>query len=78
MSAPPTGVDWEQMLGRTHRDGQTAPVVTAHVVIGCKETLRGLRKAVIEAEFAEGMTGQSMKICSAGDFLSEIDEDDLA
>jgi hypothetical protein len=33
LTPPSTGREWEQLLGRTHREGQTAKVVTAEVLL---------------------------------------------
>ena len=64
-SAPPSGSVWEQLLGRTHRPGQTAPEVTAHVLLGCVEALTGFWRAVEDAGYAESITGQAQKLSHA-------------
>src|ERR1019366_1894577 len=45
VSCPPNAAILEQLLGRTHRDGQEADCVTADVLLGCKEQLQGFHKA---------------------------------
>ena len=57
--------DWEQMLGRTHRPGQRAQEVSAHVLFGCVEALNGFWKAVNLAGYAETVTGQAQKLSHA-------------
>lgn len=65
VSAPPTGALWEQMLGRTHRDGQVADEVDVEVVLGCKEQVQGFHRAVRDARFIEATTGQPQKLTQA-------------
>jgi hypothetical protein len=64
-SAPPSGSTWEQLLGRTHREGQRAPEVTADVLFGCVEALDGFWRAVTDAAYAEEITGQAQKLTHA-------------
>jgi hypothetical protein len=64
-SAPPSGSTWEQLLGRTHREGQQAREVTADVLFGCVEALEGFWRAVQDAAYAEEVTGQSQKLTHA-------------
>lgn len=45
MSAPPTGILWEQLLARHHRQGQEADEVVIDVYAGCAEQLRGIEQA---------------------------------
>ncbi len=48
--SPPEGADvWEQLIGRTHRPGQTADEVTVDVLWGCAEHVNAWRKAVAGA-----------------------------
>ncbi len=53
---------WEQALGRTHRDGQQAGVVTADVAIGCLAQWDGFEKALEQARYAHSVTGQPQKL----------------
>jgi hypothetical protein len=64
-SAPPSGSTWEQLLGRTHREGQRAPEVSADVLLGCVESLDGFWRAVDDAAYAEEVTGQAQKLTHA-------------
>lgn len=62
VSAPPGGAVWEQMLGRTHRDGQEADEVTVDVVLACFEQWDVFRRAMRDAEYIERTTFQSQKL----------------
>ncbi len=65
ISAPPTGALWEQMLGRTHRDGQEADEVEVEILLGCREQNKGFWRAVSDAIFIEQTTGQPQKLSYA-------------
>jgi hypothetical protein len=62
VSCPPGGAVWEQMLGRTHRDGQQADEVTADVPLICYEQWDVFRKARRDAEYIERTTAQAQKL----------------
>ena len=61
----PNGAKWEQMLGRTHRDGQQAERVDVDVLFGCIEDVTGFWRAVEDSQYAEDMTGQAQKLVHA-------------
>jgi hypothetical protein len=63
-SAPPTGTLWEQMLGRLHREGQTADEVTYEVMVSCREQLAGFEQAMRDANFHADLLGSDMKMAS--------------
>ncbi|MCK4718686.1 MAG: DEAD/DEAH box helicase family protein, partial [Thermoplasmata archaeon] len=65
MSAPPNGAMWEQMMGRTHRDGQEAEEVTFHVYAGCFEQVSGLYQAKADSLYTQDTTGQAQKLTYA-------------
>jgi hypothetical protein len=44
-SMTPTATHWDQTMGRMHRQGQTADVVTFDVPISCREQLAGFERA---------------------------------
>jgi hypothetical protein len=44
----PTAIYYDQTLGRTHRRGQQAPVVTCDIPISCREQLAGFTRAAEE------------------------------
>lgn len=60
----PDGGQWEQLLGRTHRDGQTQPV-TCDVLFGCIEDVSAFWTAVKRSAYAEEITGQAQKLSHA-------------
>lgn len=64
-SAPPNGLIWEQMLGRTHREGQDADEVLCDVVIACVEQWEGMIQAQADARYVEQTTGQPHKLLYA-------------
>lgn len=61
----PNGVIWEQLLGRTHRHGQTASAVYVDVVIGHRLIREHMRQAFRDAELAEDIPGQKQKLLLA-------------
>lgn len=64
--SPPEGADvWEQMIGRTHRPGQTADEVTLDVLLGCAEHANAWRKAVASARAVRDTTGAEQKLLIA-------------
>jgi hypothetical protein len=65
LTPPTTGAAWEQMLGRTHRDGQKADEVTMGVYTGCLESHRAVWQAVSDAKFQQGVTGSPQKLTAA-------------
>lgn len=67
---------WEQALGRTHRSGQTSPVVECETWILTDGHLATIRKACSLAETVHATTGNSQKLLSATWEGFDIDEDD--
>ncbi len=65
LSVPTTGDRWEQLLGRTHREGQTADTVEVEVYFGCLESRRGFDQAVSDASYQSAITGETRKLCVA-------------
>lgn len=61
-SPPKLGLVWEQLLGRTHRDGQTADEVTCDVFVTCQEHAAAWAQALVDAQWIEDSTGQEQKI----------------
>lgn len=74
VSAPPPGTLWEQMLGRTHRDGQQADEVTVDVVMGCIEQWRGFQRATADARYLEQTLGQEQKLLYADKVIPTKEE----
>lgn len=62
VSVPPGGAVWEQMLGRTHRDGQDADEVHVDVLSCCFEQWDVFRRAMRDAEYIERTTAQGQKL----------------
>jgi hypothetical protein len=58
ISPPPTGTVWEQLLGRTHREGQLAEEVWVDVVIGCETEWKCWGQALRDSKFHEDFEGQ--------------------
>lgn len=65
MSPPPNGAQWEQLLGRTDRDGQTADEVTVSIYQGCIEHFEAIERAMADARYIEDSTGQAQKLLYA-------------
>lgn len=75
VSCPTTGDLWEQMVGRTHRDGQKNDV-TFDIVLPCLEQLDGFKQAIKDARYASDTTGQIMKLTYADLATIDFDKDD--
>lgn len=65
VSPPTSGAFWEQMLGRTHRDGQEADEVTATLVITLAEQAAAFERARADAQTITDTTGQEQKLTYA-------------
>ena len=52
VSCEPTGKQAEQLIGRTHREGQPEDTVYVEYVLGCKEQFAGLNQSIRDARFA--------------------------
>jgi hypothetical protein len=73
VSLPPTGTICEQLLGRTHRDGQTADEVTAEILVGCIESWDGLMQAKNDARYLHETLGQEQKLLHADWIIPDED-----
>jgi hypothetical protein len=62
VSCPPSGATWEQLLGRTHRQGQKSDSVVYQVVMSCIELWVGYQKAKRDATYIQDTTGQDQKL----------------
>lgn len=63
LSPPTTGDRWEQMLGRTHRDGQQADEVMVEVYLGCQEARKAFGQALSDSKYQESLVGtQKLRI----------------
>ena len=63
--APGSGTTTEQLIGRTHRSGQTASEVLVDYIFGCFEHRNAYETAVDAAKMAEQVLGQPQKILKA-------------
>jgi len=70
LSSPASGTTWEQMLGRTHRQGQEADTVNVEVLISADVQRRNFKQAKQDAEYIQAITGQRQKLCYA-DYLGD-------
>ncbi len=73
VSVPPKGETLEQLIGRTHRDGQRADEVTVDIPLSCYEQWNVFRQARFDAEFAERTMRQPQKLNYA-DYVFAADE----
>lgn len=65
-TSPPAGApEWEQRLGRTHRDGQTADEVTADFLFSCREHFDAIDRAISNARANEQTMGHAQKLLIA-------------
>lgn len=55
----------EQLIGRTHRDGQEADTVEVDILVGCAEHWDGFDGAMSRARMTNQMLGQSQKLLLA-------------
>jgi len=61
-SPPPTGSVWEQLIARSHRDGQEADEVSVDVILGCVQQWGGFEQARLDANYIQSTTGQVQKL----------------
>lgn len=62
---PPNGEQWEQLMGRTHRDGQQADQVTFDVPAFCLEQTEALTQAIADSEYTSTTLGVPQKLLLA-------------
>lgn len=74
VSLPPTGTICEQLLGRTHRDGQKADEVSVEILVGCIESWDGLMQAKNDARYLHETLGQEQKLLHADWIIPDEDE----
>ena len=72
-SCPSGAATVEQVLGRTHRDGQLADEVTVDVLLGCLEQFEAFERALDGATAAEALLGHSQKLLLADILMPDID-----
>ena len=75
ITAPPAGAPaWEQMIGRTDRDGQKADTVTVDFLLGCREHFDAFDRAITAARATEQTIGHSQKLLLADVAIPDIGE----
>jgi hypothetical protein len=73
-SCPSGAATIEQVLGRTHRDGQEADEVTADVLLGCGEHYDAFFQALGGARAAQDTLGHSQKLLLADILIPNIND----
>ncbi len=74
---PPTaGLIWEQLLGRTHRQGQRQPEVECDIFLHTQECRRAFETARRRANYIQITTRTPQKLCLATIDLSKAEVDD--
>jgi len=65
VSCQPSGKGIEQMLGRTHREGQEADEVSYEFMFACKEQMDGFYQALADARYLQDTLGSPQKLLYA-------------
>lgn len=65
VTAAPMGSLWEQLIGRTHRNGQLADTVMVDWLAACAEQDEGFHQVMADAAYIKGTTGASQKVLYA-------------
>jgi hypothetical protein len=73
-SWPANGKAAEQLLGRTHREGQEADEVEVDVVVACAEHAGAFWQSVADCRYVEQSTGAPQKLLLAGIDVPGADE----
>lgn len=74
ISPPANGLQWEQLLGRTHRDGQEADEVSFDVLMTCKEHAQAFFQALSDSRYVEATTGSPQKLLSADVSMPSLED----
>ena len=64
-SATPSGKVWEQLIGRTHREGQQADAVSVAVYLHTPELVSVFERARVNARFIQDALGAWQRLCYA-------------
>ena len=64
-SCPPNGLQCEQLMGRTHRDGQEADSVSFDVIVTCAEHVGAFWQAVRDCTYVQDVSGSPQKLLVA-------------
>ncbi len=62
ITPPGSGKTWEQLIGRTHRHGQTADEVEIEIMIGHPSIARTFDQARKDATYIGSITGAPQKL----------------
>lgn len=62
---PASGLDWQQLIGRTHREGQQADEVTIEVMQHTKFYRKAFEKALLEARYLQETGKEPQKLLLA-------------
>jgi hypothetical protein len=65
ISCSPNGKTYQQLLARTHREGQLANEVGVDLFLGCSEQYYGFRQAMQDARYMQTTIGHNQKLLSA-------------
>ncbi len=65
ITAVPDGKTMEQLIGRTHRQGQTEDQVEVDILLGCLEHYDSWNKAVAESQMVKDTMGTAQKLLIA-------------
>lgn len=73
-SCPANGLQLEQKIARTHRDGQAADEVTYTLLMGCAEHVNSFEAALADSRYTQQITGHDSKILLATiDIMGALD-----
>lgn len=65
LTSPRSGAQWEQLLGRTHREGQQSPVVTCTLYAHAAPLVEAFDAALSDAGYISDTLGQPQKLLYA-------------
>jgi hypothetical protein len=71
-SPPSSGKWWEQLISRTHRDGQTSAVVKVDMLASCIEHYQCFHQALADAEYVQDTTPMIQRLLYADVFVPGI------
>jgi len=73
-SCPPSASIVEQLVGRTHRDGQEADEVVVDILLGCREHHDAFQRALDGARATADTLGHDQKLLLADVLMPNIDD----
>jgi hypothetical protein len=73
--APPSsGKWWEQMISRTHRDGQKSAVVKVDMLASCIEHYQCFHQALMDAEYVQDTTPMIQRLLYADVYVPALED----